>query len=64
MELVEAKELFEVINDVMADNGHFTEENARTIFAQILNAIKYMHAHGVCHRDLKPNNILAKEDGS
>ena len=23
-----------------------------------MSAIEYMHKHGVCHRDLKPHNIL------
>ncbi|CCE79452.1 Piso0_001516 [Millerozyma farinosa CBS 7064] len=29
--------------------------------AQILDAIRYMHLHGVVHRDIKPENILLDE---
>lgn len=34
---------------------------ASNIFKQILLAIQYMYLNGVCHRDLKPNNILVSE---
>ena len=34
------------------------EDLASKIFKQILQAIHYMHSKGICHRDLKPNNIL------
>ena len=34
------------------------ENFARNLFGQILEAIQYMHANGLCHRDLKPHNIL------
>jgi len=37
------------------------EEIAKKIFKQICEAISYMHSKYVCHRDLKPNNILCNE---
>ncbi|CAD8096779.1 unnamed protein product [Paramecium primaurelia] len=54
MELIKGKEMFEVIND----SGHYSEVDAKELFKQLLSAIEYMHRHGICHRDLKPNNIL------
>ncbi|EAR95768.2 Serine/Threonine kinase domain protein (macronuclear) [Tetrahymena thermophila SB210] len=59
MELVEASEMFEVIRKL----GSYSEEIASRIFKQILSCIRYMHESCVCHRDLKPNNILSTEDG-
>ena len=38
-----------------------TEDDAKFIFKQIVNAVEYMHRHGVAHRDLKPENILVDE---
>ncbi|CAD8093062.1 unnamed protein product [Paramecium primaurelia] len=58
MELIHGKEMFEVINDA----GHYSEDDAKELFKQLLSAIEYMHRHGICHRDLKPNNILCLQD--
>jgi serine/threonine-protein kinase len=33
------------------------------LFAQVLDAVQYAHAHLVIHRDLKPSNILVTADG-
>ena len=34
------------------------EEQAAEIARQILLAVHYLHGAGVCHRDLKPDNVL------
>lgn len=39
-------------------HGTLSEECTRHFGAQILDAIQYMHEHGVIHRDIKPENIL------
>lgn len=40
------------------ERGPYSEEQTRTITKQLLSAIKYMHDHGVVHRDLKFENIM------
>ncbi len=37
------------------------EAVASGIFKQILTGISYLHLNGVCHRDLKPDNILVSK---
>jgi len=54
MELCEGGELFDRIIDL----GHFSEQDAKNIFRQIMLAINYCHSNGICHRDLKPENLI------
>ncbi|PFH36462.1 atypical MEK-related kinase (incomplete catalytic triad) [Besnoitia besnoiti] len=37
----------------------YTEDAAREVFAQLLDAVDYLHSLGVVHKDIKPQNILA-----
>eukprot|EP00811_Abedinium_folium_P026300 NODE_3853_length_1973_cov_9.820693.p1 GENE.NODE_3853_length_1973_cov_9.820693~~NODE_3853_length_1973_cov_9.820693.p1 ORF type:complete len:435 (-),score=157.88 NODE_3853_length_1973_cov_9.820693:147-1451(-) len=41
----------------------FTEEWVCSIFAQLLDAVQYLHSKNVIHRDLKSQNIFFAHDG-
>ena len=44
---------------------YFTkEENFEKLFVQLLHGLKALHAANVAHLDLKPENVLFKEDGT
>lgn len=40
------------------DLAPMPEDSAKNVFAQILDALKFVHARGVCHRDVSLENIL------
>jgi len=46
------------LSNLLKENKYLSEFQARKIFKQIHEAVKYIHAKDVVHRDLKPNNIL------
>jgi serine/threonine protein kinase len=54
LEYVSSGELFDHIINV----GVYSEKNAANVVRQILEAVQFMHSHGIAHRDLKPENIL------
>lgn len=58
MEYASGGELFERI----CNAGHFSEDEARFFFQQLISGVSYCHAMQVCHRDLKLENTLL--DGS
>ncbi len=58
MEWVDGKLLREVINE----QKKFPPERAVKILVRVLEALEYIHTHGVVHRDLKPENIMLNED--
>ena len=43
--------------------GNMTEEKARKIADQLLDAMEYMHAKQTVHRDIKPSNIMLTHRG-
>lgn len=45
------------------DFANFTEDWVRTVFAQLLQAVQYLHSKNVIHRDLKSQNVFLAHDG-
>ena len=54
MEWVEGK----LLRELMTQQKKFPPERAAKILSQVLEALEYIHTHGVVHRDLKPENIM------
>jgi serine/threonine protein kinase len=50
----EGGELF----DYLDSKGCLTEREARTIFLQMISAVRHCHSNQIAHRDLKPENFL------
>jgi serine/threonine-protein kinase len=59
MEHVEGRSLREMLGD-----GRMPAERAFALGQQVCEALAYMHAQGVVHRDLKPDNLLLTDDGT
>lgn len=57
MEYVEGKTL----NSFLETNPPKRER--LRILAQLLDAVGYIHSHGIAHRDLKPSNIMVADNG-
>ena len=63
MEYLEHGELFKYITNVTKENNiGFGENFGRLIFSQLLDGLEAMHNLNICHRDIKPNNILIGEN--
>ncbi|KJE91817.1 CAMK/CAMKL/MARK protein kinase [Capsaspora owczarzaki ATCC 30864] len=50
--------------DVVAHRGRgLPEDEIRPLFRRLILAIQYSHSVGVCHRDLRVENLLLTQDG-
>lgn len=57
--------LIESLRTIINEMGPFTDINAvRSILAQILSTISFIHSQNVLHRDLSDNNILIQPNGT
>lgn len=51
------------LRQVLDIRGKFSFLEALDIMYQLCSAVMYAHAHGVIHRDIKPQNIFLTSDG-
>lgn len=42
---------------------YFTEQAVKFYVAEVLLSLEYLHMFGIVYRDLKPENVLVREDG-
>ncbi len=52
------------LKQMIKETQRLTPEDALRVCTQVLQALDYAHGHGILHRDIKPQNIMFKEDGT
>lgn len=60
MELGDGRDLFAQV----AARGRIDESDAAKWFGQILQGVVFVHGMGICHRDLKLENVLLHSNGT
>lgn len=59
MEYIEGKDL----NEILREKGRLDWKFALEIIDQLATALEHAHAHGVVHRDIKPQNLMLNDSG-
>ena len=59
MEFVEGRSLREIL-----DAGPLPPRRTARLLGQLAGALTAIHAQGICHRDVKPENIVIRHEGS
>lgn len=60
LEYVEGGELFDFVQKMSQTNSSVNEVQVKTLFLQLLHAVKYLHEHNIVHRDLKLESRFLK----
>jgi tRNA A-37 threonylcarbamoyl transferase component Bud32 len=59
MDYIEGRSLREAL-----DGGPLPPDRAGTLLRQLADALDAIHAQGICHRDVKPENIIVRDEGT
>jgi serine/threonine protein kinase len=52
----------ETLANIVKDTNYLDPEDVAWITERVLNILLYLHKNGVCHGDVKPQNIIIQED--
>ncbi|NLB94505.1 MAG: serine/threonine protein kinase [Armatimonadetes bacterium] len=51
------------LRDMLRMQGPLAEPTALSVIRQVLDALQAAHRLGICHRDVKPDNVIVLSDG-
>ena len=61
-ELCRGKHLLDFINEKIIASAPITENEVKQIMRQIMQALAYLHANNIAHRDLKLENVMVDDE--
>lgn len=53
----------DTLSDYIEKHGSLSDEEIRSIILQVCSGLETVHALGIVHRDINPNNIMLDENG-
>ena len=54
----------QTLSEKLDFSAQFTVHEACNVILQLLDAVKYIHEHGIIHRDIKPENLFYLPNGT